>query len=437
MKKWFVALLVLLAVIVLISPAIVGRLTERDISKSIEIANVESPDVSIQTERFERRWFSSEGRHRIELSDRDAFPSISKFTADSGYDGLPAVVIDTRIDHGLVPAGSVVPGIANIASTFQLDPGNGKLVDLPARVQSTISLTGLTDGTVEVDTGEWHAGSNEINWQGADLKFSLDRAGILSTLSGHVGPMEFSADSLHVETSTLNIAFDQTGGPYSLVLPTLKLGSGAMNAYFGGSNIERSGLSEFQIELVSDVVRGKLLGNIAIDIDDLAMLTGEKFDINVVASTSGIDAKRFADLYHAYSAYLREGHNSKSALQALYSGNTESLLALLQAGIELDIESARVGSPQGMFAGDLSVTLPASDSDEPVSWSGLLLKLHGTMNFSMPEALFEQLASADPQLNMAVATGFLVAEDEQYVMHVDIAKGVAKVNGAPIPLSGF
>ena len=74
MKRWIVVLLVALAVLVLISPGIIGRLAERSIEDGITVAELESPEITISTESFDRGWFSSVGRHRIELSDRQTFP---------------------------------------------------------------------------------------------------------------------------------------------------------------------------------------------------------------------------------------------------------------------------------------------------------------------------------------------------------------------------
>ncbi len=58
-------MLVLLAVIVLISPAIVGRLAEKNLQESFEWAESESGGIKFQTESFDRGWFTSVGRHRL------------------------------------------------------------------------------------------------------------------------------------------------------------------------------------------------------------------------------------------------------------------------------------------------------------------------------------------------------------------------------------
>ncbi|MDH3441404.1 MAG: DUF945 family protein, partial [Gammaproteobacteria bacterium] len=67
MKKWLVAVLVVLALLVLVAPGIVGRLAEQNIEENIDWAESDSPGVNIRTESFERGWFTSVGRHRVVL----------------------------------------------------------------------------------------------------------------------------------------------------------------------------------------------------------------------------------------------------------------------------------------------------------------------------------------------------------------------------------
>ena len=68
MKRWLVVLLVVLAVLVLVSPGIVGRLAEKNLEDNIEWAESEAVGIDVQTESFDRGWFTSEGRHRVALT---------------------------------------------------------------------------------------------------------------------------------------------------------------------------------------------------------------------------------------------------------------------------------------------------------------------------------------------------------------------------------
>ena len=69
MKKWVVALFLGLALVVLISPGLIGHFAERTVDESIRSGTVESDDVVVSALNFDRGWFTTEGQHRIEFKD--------------------------------------------------------------------------------------------------------------------------------------------------------------------------------------------------------------------------------------------------------------------------------------------------------------------------------------------------------------------------------
>ncbi|MDH5215725.1 MAG: YdgA family protein, partial [Gammaproteobacteria bacterium] len=147
MKRSIVILLVVLALIILISPGIVGRLAEKNLAQEIEWAKKDNPDFLVTTEKFNRGWFTSEGTHRVTLRDADLKAAIAQ------GESMPSLIIDTRFDHGLVPlssmsqaSGSLKPGLARMVSTLHVDDGKGNLTDLPGTIYSETSLTGETTG---------------------------------------------------------------------------------------------------------------------------------------------------------------------------------------------------------------------------------------------------------------------------------------------------
>ncbi len=86
MRKSIVALLLALALIVLASPAIVGRLAEKSMDENLDWATQENQDVVITSEGFDRGWFSSEGQHRIEVHKGQLHDILMAF--GDGFAGL-------------------------------------------------------------------------------------------------------------------------------------------------------------------------------------------------------------------------------------------------------------------------------------------------------------------------------------------------------------
>src|SRR5690606_6162315 len=121
----------------------------------ISWAERESEDILVTEETFDRGWFTAEGRHRIELKHGDLRSSLLRFTGGDATDEIPALIVDTRIDHGLVPftsmtrkSGSLAPALASTVSTMQLvlvdGEGESEIIDIPGTLYSQVGLTGAT-----------------------------------------------------------------------------------------------------------------------------------------------------------------------------------------------------------------------------------------------------------------------------------------------------
>ena len=177
MKKGVVVVLVLLAVIVLASPAIVGRLAEEKMDENLNWAATESGEVTVTSEHFDRGWFSSEGQHRVELGEGQIMAALRSKGSHTDPDELPALIINTHIDHGLIPLGSVgseqpslSPGLGSAESTMQLERPGGEIIGVPGKIFSKISLGGqlqstyaLGPGSAEIDDATLVWGTTEIN----------------------------------------------------------------------------------------------------------------------------------------------------------------------------------------------------------------------------------------------------------------------------------
>ena len=193
MNRWFVAALITLALIVLVSPGIVGRLAEKSVEENLNFATSESDDIVVTTESFERGWFTSEGRHRIEARDATLRSLLQGTSGD--YTQPPALLIDTHIDHGLLPvssmsrdAGSLRPALAITVSTIKLDPGNGELIDIPGKIYSEVGLTGETASRFVLDAGSRQIADKTLELQGADITVLMNPADGAISVEGTVQP---------------------------------------------------------------------------------------------------------------------------------------------------------------------------------------------------------------------------------------------------------
>ena len=102
MKRWLVILLVALAVIILVSPGIVGRFAEKNLEQDIEWVESESAGIEFQSESFDRGWFTSEGRHRVVLSGATFRERLRNYQNKTGNEDLPTLIIDTHLDQQML-----------------------------------------------------------------------------------------------------------------------------------------------------------------------------------------------------------------------------------------------------------------------------------------------------------------------------------------------
>ena len=97
MKKGVVALLLVLAIIVLVSPAIVGRLAENSMDENLDWAATESQEIIVTSQGFDRGWFSSEGQHRIEIRQGGLQDMLLALANSENPADVPALIIDTHL----------------------------------------------------------------------------------------------------------------------------------------------------------------------------------------------------------------------------------------------------------------------------------------------------------------------------------------------------
>ena len=149
MKKGIVVLLVVVALIIIVSPGILGRLAEKSVDENLNWAANESGELVVSSQKFDRGWFSSEGQHRIELRDGALKDMLTAVSRQPDSNEFPVLVIDTHLDHGLIPLtsmgrekGSLAPGLGNSVSTLSVEFRDGSRFDVPGAIYSKAGLTG-------------------------------------------------------------------------------------------------------------------------------------------------------------------------------------------------------------------------------------------------------------------------------------------------------
>jgi uncharacterized protein YdgA (DUF945 family) len=437
MKPWVVVLLVLLALVVLVSPGIVGRLAEKNVESSIERAAQGTPDIAVTEQTFDRGWFTSEGRQRIELRDERLRQVLADLFGPAREGAVPALIVATHLDHGIIPvtsmsreSGSLMPGIASTVSTLAFDSGNGELIEIPGKVFSRIGLSGASVSRYALEAGAVDGDTTHIEWSGADATVRADAAWSSLGFEASVEPLVIDAggESIHVES--ISVAGTQESTIYGFNVGTIEAELGAVTVAVPGA--PSSGFESLTFSTSTELVDERMNGRSRMDIADLGGLGTGEMDLNLDLVVNRFDAASMQAILRA----LEEAQASSEpddALAVLYPQIEDELQAFLAAGAEVRFDRLDVTLPQGSVSSRLRFELPATDPSQ-FSWPGMLLALNASADVTVPAALVDMAQAVNPQAGMLVAMGVLRKEGDVYRVEAEYAKGLLTVNGAPMPI---
>ena len=433
MKKGIVVLLIAIALVVLVSPGIIGRIAEESVDENLRWAADEHEEVVVTSERFDRGWFSSEGRHRIEIHDPDAQAAIREIIGGEPTDGFPSLIIDTRLDHGLIPVtsisrdgGSLAPGLGNGVSTMFIEFPDGETFPVPGTIYSDIGLNGVVAANYVVEPGSHEASGTRASWGAADVELSADPnaqsfvvSGVMDSLTVdaegstlHVGKTEFSANQ---RPSQFGVAV----GDFDMTMATVGVEEkGAESVAFG----------PLAMSLNSGVDGDRINGDANVAIAGVAVPGYGDMGLEIALHFTDLDGAAFGRLVRALEAV-----DNSTPAQQLFALLEDDLQQLVAAGFELKFDQFDFDLPQGPVTSKMRFSIAASDAAE-FNWSSVLLDLNAEADLVVASEFVDFAMAVNPQAGAVVGMGFLRKNGDVYELRAEYAKGLLTVNGAPMPI---
>lgn len=433
MKKSFVALLVLLAVVVLVSPAIVGRLAEKSMDENLNWAADQSGEVKVTSQQFTRGWFSSEGQHRVELQEGDLLTMVQTLTDPMPVDELPVLIINTQLDHGLIPVssmsrekGSLAPGLGSAVSTMAIELPDGESFDLPGKIYSKVGLGGELHSNYVLDAGSHSVEGMTANWGSTDIDIKTNPASGEAEFEGTVGSLSVEGDTETVTLGGLSFKGAQKPTQYGISVGNIDLDVDGLSVNIGGETA--GGLKSMSVRantaIDGDDVNADATMNVALH--DLPQFGELSFDM--ILKLVGANAEAVGRMQQAI-----ENMGGTQDPMAAYSVVEEDLKDLFASGFEMNFERFNVTLPQGTVTSKMLFSFREEDR-AAFDWTSLLLNTQASIDLSVPEPLVEFMMQANPNVAMAIGGGYLVKRGDAYVMQAELKKGLLNVNGAPIPI---
>lgn len=430
MKKGIVALLVVLALVVLVSPGIVGRLAEKSVEDQLQWAASENEEVVVTTQSFDRGWFSSEGVHRVALGRTGPGANLRMAMGFGPDDEGPALIISTKLDHGLIAVtslgreeGSLAPGLGRAVSTLTLDNGRGETVELPGVVYSAVGLDGGVDSHYFLEPGS----KNGASWGAADLKLMADQSSGRIVLNGGFDSLSFVDNGEAMSLGRFDLDSDMTMTQYGFSVGDLKLALASATITSPYSNVD---MGPFTISGATTLDGGRMNSDVNMNFEMAGMPGVGDVSWDMDIRLANWDAEALGGLIAA-AEQAQNNPNPDPAL--MFMGMQSELMDLAAAGLEFHIDRFDVSLPQGTVLTRFSATLPAVDRAS-FSWGSALLGLEASTDVSIPKPLFQMVSMMSPQAQQAVAMGILRDAGDNYVMEARYKQGLLTVNGAPMPI---
>lgn len=433
MKKGIVALLVILALVIIVSPGIVGRLAEKSVGENLNWAAEESETLVVSSDKFDRGWFSSEGQHRIQLREGNLRGMLEAMGGAADEDALPTLVISTHLDHGLIPfssmsreKGSLAPGLGSAVSTLSLVLSDGETIDLPGTIYSNIALGGELQSSYVLEAGSHDENGTTASWGPTEIDITSNALSGDIAFTGRVGTLSFDNGSDSLAMNDLAFSGRQVPTKFGFATGDVKLALEALSVSENGA--PAGGLKHLSVDGKTSLDDGRVNGHTVLEMASEAIPMFGEFSVVADIRLEGADAEALGAL-HAAADALDANAGGEQTLAAI----EDDLKRLLASGLEARIDKFDVTLPMGTVTTTLDVTIAEADAST-FEWTSLLLGTEGSADISVPEALVDMALQMNPQAGVVVGMGFLRKNGDVYEMNAQYKKGLLTINGAPMPI---
>jgi uncharacterized protein YdgA (DUF945 family) len=396
----------------------------------------ESGEVKVSSEKFTRGWFSSEGQHRIELRDGELLTAIQALSGPVDAADLPVLVINTHIDHGLIPVtsmsrdkGSLTPGLGSAVSTLQVELPGGEAIDVPGTIYSTLSLGGNLHSNYVLEAGEHAAGGMTATWGPTDISVTTDPVSGEAAFSGTVGSLSV------VDVRTLSFEGQQAPTTFGIAVGDVSLALDDLVVAIDGNTV--SGIKALAVKASTDIDGDNLNASATMNValQDLPEIGAVSLDM--IFGLDGADAAAMGRMQQALGLDGADAAAMGRMQQALETVGTTGDPMAMYSTIEGDIKTLFASGFDMNFDRKISSKMLFSFEEKDAAtfdWSSLLLGTEASIDLSIPVPVVEMIVQANPEAAIVIGGGYLIQRGDAYEMKAQLKKGLLTVNGAPIPI---
>jgi len=432
-RKSIVVLLIIAATVVLLSPGIIGRIAEESVDSNLQWAANENQGIVVTSERFDRGWFSSHGRHRVEIRDEEIRRALATIAGRDLGDGDPTLTIDTQIDHGLIPVtsvgrteGSLAPGLGRGVSTLSIEFPDGQAVSVPGTIYSTIGLNGVLTANYIAEPGSLETDGSTASWGNTNIELSTDYSAESFAIDGNLDSLIVSdaGDTLRLGTTTFSGV--QRPSRFGISVGNFEMHADSVGIDEGG--IETYRLGAVALSATSDIDGERVNGDFSLGIEALDVPGYGESGFAVAMRFTGVDGTALGRMVQKLENAGDEA--DPEAMQALLQGELEAILA---AGLELHVDRFDFDLPPGPVSLIMRFTVPDSGKDD-FDLTSLLMRLDAEADLTASAGFVDHAMAMNPDAGAIIGMGYLRRKGDTYEMHAEYAQGLLTINGAPMPI---
>jgi len=420
-------------IVVLVSPGIIGRIAEESVDSNLQWAADENQGIAVTSERFDRGWFSSHGRHRIEVRDEPMRAALATIAGRDPGDGDPTLVIDTQIDHGLIPVtsvgrteGSLAPGLGRGVSSLSIEFPDGEAVAVPGTIYSTIGLNGVLTANYLLEPGSLEADGSAASWGNTRIELSTDHKAQRFVLEGTIESLAVSdaGDTLRLGETTFSGV--QRPGRFGISVGNFEMHADAVAVEESG--IETYRLGAVALAATSDLEDDRVNGDFSLGIEALDVPGYGESGFEVAMRFTGVDGAALGRMVQKLEDAGDQA--DPEVIKALLQGELEAILA---AGLELHVDRFDFDLPPGPVALKMRFTVPDSGRDD-FDLTSLLMTLDAEADLTASAGFVDHAMAINPDASAIIGMGYLRRNGDVYEMRAEYAKGLLTINGAPMPI---
>ncbi|MBA3562461.1 MAG: YdgA family protein [Gammaproteobacteria bacterium] len=439
MKRTLVIVVSIALALALVMPGIVGVLAQERHKRQIEMTMQESPHIEMVADEYDRGWFNSRGRYRVELSDKLEAFFPRETGMDNGQRGPVTLVIDSRLHHGpfalataLDEGGTFLPVLATVESKLSIVSGDETLLELPGTVITNIHLTGGGTARYAYDRLTLDNEGKRFTSDGAEIAVNFNASATRVDGEGKLEGLHFEDPKGRLEMNPVTFSWTQSLTDFGFWAGETLLKMPA--ATYAGQDVGDMALRGLQVQYAVRMPEEYVVASAELVLQELEADAWRAGPAVLSVELARADPVAFGRLTQALQ------NTSAGAKPAAGAGIAESsgeLSALLAEGAIFDLHELRVQTPDGEVLAKLHLEFPenaAVAKDAMLALGGLVAEL----DLRLPKAVVAAAGAADPQsgqyVQLMLDTGFIQAQGDYYVTHAAYKGGLLTVNGIPLPL---